>query len=386
MKKGLKVTLITIATVIGLIIVLAGGYVGYIFLSYSRIGTVDLSVNSNSELETMAVGTEYSCTTYNIGFGAYSQDYTFFMDTGYDDQGNETCGKYGKAFSKDRVLENTNGAIAAIEAVNPDFMLFQEVDTKSTRSFKVNQNEMITKKFNTFDNIHCVNFHSAFLPYPLTDMHGSVNAGLTSLSKFKIDSAKRYEYTVSDSFSKLFDLDRCFAVTVIKVSNGKLLYLVNSHMSAYDKGGTIREKQMKELNDFLTSCGDNYVIVGGDFNHDLLTYNPDFSYTSENGHRPYNMTKKAPDWVAYMFNEEGKSPIAEGFKICAADNNPTCRNNDIEWDPDKTFVCTVDGFIVSSNVNVIGVEAIQTKQGAKKIDGFAFSDHEPVKLSFELVA
>jgi hypothetical protein len=143
---------------------------------------------------------------------------------------------------------------------------------------------------------------------------------------------------------------------------------------------------MKELNAFLKACADSgdYVLVGGDFNHDLLTYNPKYSYTNTN--RPFGVTKKAPDWVAYMFNSDGTSPIMDGYTIYAADNNPTCRNNDIEWDPDKTFVCTVDGFIVSSNVNVIGVEAIQTKQGAKKIDGFAFSDHEPVKLSFELVA
>ncbi len=274
MKKGLKITLITIASVIGLLIVFVGAYVAYIFASYYRIGDQDLTVNSTSTLEEVATGTEYSCTTYNIGFGAYSQDFTFFLDTGYDDDGNETCGYWSKAFSEDRVKTNTNGAISTIKALNADFMLFQEVDTDSTRSYHIDQNKMLVDAFNGFDNIHCVNFHSAYLPYPLYDMHGSVNAGLTTLSKYKIQSAKRYQYTVSDSVSKLFDLDRCFAVSVIKVANGKNLYLVNSHMSAYDKGGTIREQQMKELNAFLQACKDegSYVIVGGDYNHDLVTY------------------------------------------------------------------------------------------------------------------
>ena len=74
-------------------------------------------------------------------------------------------------------------------------------------------------------------------------------------------------------------------------------------MSAYDKGGTIREQQMKELNAFLKACADegSYVLVGGDFNHDLLTYNPDYSYTAEN--RPFGVTKISPDWVAFMFDE-----------------------------------------------------------------------------------
>ena len=169
MKKGLKISLITIAIVIGLIIVLAGGYVGYIFLSYSRLGDMDLSVDSKSTLEYVDVNTQYSCTTYNIGFGAYSQDYTFFMDTGYDEYGNETCGKYGKAFSKEYVETDTAGAINAVKELSPDFMLFQEVDTKSSRSYKVNQHEKIVENFEAFDSVHCVNFHAPFLPYPLND-------------------------------------------------------------------------------------------------------------------------------------------------------------------------------------------------------------------------
>ena len=101
--------------------------------------------------------------------------------------------------------------------------------------------------------------------------------------------------------------------------------------------------------------------------------------------RAYGVTKKAPDWVAYMFDKEGKSPIIDGYTIYAADNNPTCRNNDIEWEEGKTFVCTVDGYIVSNNVKVNKIEAIKTKQGKKGVDGFAFSDHEPVYMEFELV-
>ena len=385
MKKGLKITLITIAVVIGLIIAIAGAYVGYIFGSYSRIGDVDLDINKSATLDMVDVNTTYSISTYNIGFGAYSQDYTFFLDTGYDDEGNATCGHWSKGRSKDEVLFNTNGAINTIKELNPDFMLFQEVDTKSTRSYKINQNEMIINAFTACDNVHCVNFHSAYLPYPLYDMHGSVNAGLTILSKYKMQTAQRKQYTIADDFSKLFDLDRCFAVTTIKIANDKKLYIVDSHMSAYDKGGTIREKQMAELNAFLKACQEegSYVIVGGDYNHDLITYNPLYSYTNEN--RAFGVTKKAPDWVAYMFNEEGKSPIMDGYTIYAADNNPTCRNNDIEWEPGKTFVCTVDGYIVSNNIKVTKIEAIKTKQGKKGIDGFAFADHEPVYMEFELI-
>ena len=391
-KRRLSVlakTLITFASVIALIIVLAASYVVYIFASYYRVGEQDLSITSNtpSEFSAVSVDTVYSITTYNIGFGAYSQDYTFFMDTGYDEDGNKTAGHWGKALSEEDVIFNTKGVIKTISDINPDFAMFQEVDTNSTRSYHVNQYEMITSAFPVLDAVFCLNFHSAYLPYPLYDMHGSVEAGLTTLSRYKIQSAQRKEYTISSSFSKLFDLDRCFEVNVINVSNGKKLYVVNSHMSAYDEGGVIRAQQIKELNDFLSACQEegSYVIVGGDFNHDLLTYNPDYTYNKDTN-RVFGMTKKAPDWLSFFFNKDGSSSLIDGYKVIASDNSPTCRNNDIEWIPDESFVCAVDGYIISSNILVDSIENIKTTNGKKEIDGFAYSDHEPVLLKFKLAA
>lgn len=376
-----------VAIILGVIILIVGGYVGYVLLSYSRIGDKKLEVTGTATKEVVNTGDELVITTYNIGFGAYSQDYTFFLDTGYDENGNPTCGTSSTAKSYDDVVFNTNGAIKAVKDQNPDFALFQEVDTKSTRSYHVNQDKAIVDSFAGYSHTHAVNFHTAFLPYPLYDMHGKVNAGLTTMSRYTILEAERKQYTIADDFSKLFDLDRCFSVQKMKVNNSKELYVINSHMSAYDEGGKIREAQMKELNDFLSLCKEigAYVVIGGDFNHDLLTYNPDFSYNTSTS-RPFNMTKKTPDWISYLFNEEGKAPFIDGYSVVINDNNPTCRNNDIEWDPKTSFVTAVDGFIVSDNISVESVEVIQTKNGKKGIDGFAYSDHEPVKMTFKLQA
>ena len=385
MKKRFKIFFITAGSTIGILILAAIIYVVYILLSYNRIGNTVLEINHNSALEKAKTDTVYSCVTYNIGFGAYSQDYTFFMDEGYDDEGNKTAGHYSKAKSKDEVLFNTKGSISSVSSLDADFIFLQEVDTDSTRSYHINQNDMITGAFSDYDNDFAVNFHAPFLPYPVYDMHGSVNAGITTLSKYRIHSAQRIQYTISTSLSKLFDLDRCFSVSMVQVDNGKTLYLVNSHMSAYDKGGTIREKQMNELNSFLEECRKNgdYVIVGGDFNHDLLTYNPEYSY-NDSSNRAFGMTKKTPDWVALFFNEEGTSPLTSGYRVVASDNESTCRNNDIEWDPGKTFVCAVDGFIVSSNIDVEWHYNVLTTNGNKRIDGFAYSDHQPAYMTFRL--
>jgi len=374
-----------VGIVLSTIVTIALSYVGYVVLSYNRIGDISLDVDNNSTKEKVAVNQELGMVTYNIGFGAYSQDFTFFLDDGYDDEGNRTIGYHSKALSKDDVIFNTNGAIKTVQDLNPDFVMLQEVDTNSTRSYHINQDEEFKTSFKDYSHTHCVNFHTAFLPYPLYDMHGTVNAGLSTFSRYKIQAAERKSYTIADDLSKLFDLDRCFSVHEITVENGKSLFIINSHMSAYDEGGVIRKQQMLELNTFMKSVTDNgnYLIVGGDFNHDLLINNPDYNY-NETDHRPFGVTKKKPDWLSYLFDENGKSPLYDDVKVYAADNEPTCRNNDIEWEEGKTFVATVDGFVVSKNVEVNAVKTIRTKQGKKGVDGFAFSDHQPVELRFTL--
>ena len=384
MKRIIKKVVISILLVLVVLVLGVGGYCGYILLSYKRVGNIDLEVNKNASKTTLSLNEKYNISTYNIGFGAYSQDFTFFLDTGYDKDGNETCGYYSKAKSKDEVLFNVNGSIDVIKSKDLDFVLLQEVDIKSTRSFKINQNEMFKENLNEYDNVLAYNFDTAYLPYPLYDMHGKSLAGLSTFSKYTINSAKRIEYTISDGLSKLFDIDRCFSVSTISVENGKTLFVINSHMSAYDEGGLIRKEQIKELNDFISACYQNgdYVIVGGDFNHDLLTNNSEFNYDATN--RPFNNTLKDPDWVASYFDENQKSPLVEGFKVVASDNVPTCRNNDIEWNPELTYKCVVDGFIVSDNIEIVEHYNIETSKGNLNLDGFAYSDHQPAYLEFKL--
>lgn len=98
----------------------------------------------------------------------------------------------------------------------------------------------------------------------------------------------------------------------------------------------------------------------------------------------FNNVVKDPDWIAAYFDENGKSPLINGFNIVASDNVPTCRNNDITWIPDLTYKCVVDGFIVSDNIEITNHYNVLTKNGSLGIDGFAYSDHQPAYIEFKL--
>ena len=52
------------------------------------------------------------------------------------------------------------------------------------------------------------------------------------------------------------------------------------------------------------------------------------------------------------------------------------RNLDAPYDPQQTFTCTIDGFLVSPNVEIVEVHGHHL--------GFQWSDHNPVTLRFVL--
>lgn len=362
--------LIFILGLLGCLVVFIGAYVIYMQTHYYRIKdyqplSIRQKLNHSNKLQT---NTTYSAATYNVGFGAYNQKFIFFMDTGKMKDGTKTQGKYGKAENEAAVLQNTNGEINTMKKINADFMLFQEIDVDSSRSYHVNQVKKMSQNFANYEEIFANNFHSPYLLYPLNDPHGAVQSGLLSLSKYPVEQATRRKYPVSTSFiTKFTDLDRCFTVMKIPVTNGHKLILINSHMSAYDKGGKMRVKQLKLLNSVMESeyKKGNYVIVGGDFNHTfgrkMLTH--------------FKSQQETPDWVSVLSSKD----LAPDIRMVHAKNEntvPTCRGTDIPYQKGKTYTTVIDGFLVSKNVQATS-ENINTE--------FAYADHNPVKLSFKLL-
>lgn len=350
------------------LILVVGGYVIYLQSNYYRIEDhAVLEVENNGE-NVLKTGDTYSVVTYNIGFGAYGPDYSFFMDTGEMKDGTKTSGKYGKAMSLESVETHTEGALGVIEDLDADFYLLQEVDVDADRSYHVNQKDFIKTAMAGYASVFANNFHSAYLFYPFNDPHGAVQAGLLNFSRYQISEAERRSYPVDNSFiTKFTDLDRCFAQMRLPVEGGRELVLINSHMSAYDEGGTIRVQQLELLNSVMSEeyAKGNYVIVGGDFNHAM----------GEAVAEGFPSEQKFPAWVAVLTEDD----LADGVRIVRAENElevPTCRGADIVYTKGVNYTTVVDGFLVTDNVRAT----------AENVDtDFAYSDHNPVKLQFELI-
>ena len=366
MRKSSKIALISISSIIGVLMLAVLAYVLYVMIQYSRIeDNVELETENGQSL-ILERKDKYTIATYNIGFGAYGHDFSFFMDEGVMNDGTRVVGKYGKSISKEHTKQNTEGAISELGKLNPDFILLQEVDEKSSRTRGIIQTDMIKDSFKDYSYTYCSDFHTAYLLYPFNDPHGKTEAGLVTLSRYRIDSSIRRSYPVPDGFSKFFDLDRCFSIHRIPVNNGKELVLINSHMSAYDKGGVTRAKQLEMLMKTMMEEYDkgNYVIVGGDFNHIL----------GEDFEDAFPSWQQTPGWIAVL----DEDLIPKHFEIATAENAmevPTCRSADIPWEKGVNFTTIVDGFIVSDNISY----------ETMNIDNdFIYSDHQPVLMTFKL--
>lgn len=350
------------------IIIVVGFYLEYVVLQYYRIeDKLSLNIVNKNTLQ-LDMEDTLSISTYNIGFGAYSQDYSFFMDEGYMKDGTYVKGIYAKAKSKEEVLKNTTGSIKTIEELNSDFIFFQEVDKEATRSYKVNQYDMLLENFENYDASYASNFHSAYLLYPFNDIIGKTEAGIVTLSKYDLSSSTRYSLPIDEGFpTRFFDLDRCFSLNRINLSNGKELVLINVHLSAYDEGGIIRKLQLQVLNEILKQEYEkgNYVIAGGDFNHDIV-----------NSINMFETQQKVPEWV-YQLNDDD---LTSGYRFVSGNNNPTCRSSDMEYKEGVNYTVVIDGFIVSDNINVLNATVID--QEGKL---FLYSDHNPVKMEFKLI-
>lgn len=372
MRKTLKITGYTLLSLFCVIILFLIGYLIKLSVEFYRIEdeinlTTEIENNQTANLE---VGKEYTIVTMNIGFGAYTKDFSFFMDCGTMLDGTKVSGKNSTAASREVVLTNTNGAINIVSSFTPDFAFFQEVDIESTRSYKINQLAMIQERFSNYASSFALNFHSSYLLYTPHDTIGGVKGGIATFSKYQIAESIRYQLPIDESFPiKFFDLDRCIIITRIPVSGERKLVLINVHLSAYDKGGIYRQLQLEKLNAILDKerAEGNYVIVGGDFNHDIA-----------DSLNAFKTEQFVPEWV-YVFD---KDKLATGYHFATSKEAPTCRSTDIPYQKDVNYTVVIDGFIISDNIEEISVENVVTLDGEEI--SFVYSDHNAVVLKFKL--
>ena len=357
MKKLLK----GIAVLLAAAILAVGGYAAYLLLDYSRIADYQELICVERNSDALRAGEELSIVSWNLGFGAYNADFSFFMDGGI----------HSRAYSRETCEENIRSAIQTLHAQNADLMLLQEVDVQGTRSHGVNQVAMLEEAFaDSHSSAYAQNYDSSYLLYPFHEPIGANRGGILTLAQAQISGAVRRSLPIEAGLRKFFDLDRCYSVSSIPVDNSRQLMLYNLHLSAYTADGSIATEQLRLLlADMQAAYSEgNYVIAGGDFNKDLL--GDSSQYTGISG--------EEYTW-AQPFPEELLGGNFSLVNSCNAESPVlSCRDTGVPYEKGSSYEVTLDGFIISDNISLLNCGVLD--------EGFSVSDHNPVRMEFVLEA
>ena len=349
--------LYAVVSAVLLVIALFAGLIEYLTLTEYKPQERESIEISPVYRDPISAGDTLRVLTWNCGYGALGDNADFFMDGG---KGVITA-------DKERVIRNLDGIIEQATALEPDVILFQEVDRDSTRSHHIDEVIMLSNAYSTEDdqdyaNGFAYNFNVRFVPYPLPPI-GKVQSGILTLTDTSAESAERIQLPCPFKWPvRLCNLKRCLLVERVPLQNSdKSLVLVNLHLEAYDNGeGKIAQtKMLKEILDEEAAAG-NYVIAGGDFNQTFS--NTDISaYPVQDGM-----------WAPGRIDT---AEIGDGWQCLMDSSVPSCRSLDKPYqgaDPENFQYYVIDGFIVSSNVQVRSCET--------KDMGFVCTDHNPVLL------
>ncbi|CAM3587164.1 endonuclease [Erysipelothrix urinaevulpis] len=354
MKKHQKKILKGLALTGGILILLLIAFIGFAAINDYRPALITpLESINKSESIMVEKGREYSISTFNIGYGGLGKDQDFFMDGG----------SRSGADTQEEVIENIQAIDQFILNLNPDFELYQEVDTKGKRSYDVNQLDVLMKNKN--NGYFAYNYKVKFVPIPITHPMGHAESGILTVSDFQALKSERVSFDGKEPWIKqLFDLKRAFTITRYDVDD-KELVIINAHFSAFDKGGTVRAQQLEQMRRVLIKERNkgNYVILGGDFNHELPgTDSKNFTWTDD-----------YPEWIMKLPDDF----TPKGFNWANTKEAPTVRAVDKAYKKDETFVAVIDGFLVSDNIDIMAIKTYDNLQ-------FENSDHHPVVLNFRL--
>lgn len=331
-------------------------FIVVIFLLYSvvteyRPAEVEDSISLIRNGKVLDASKPLEITTYNIGYAGLDKGQNFFMDGG----------TASRSLSEEKTTENLSATIAFLKAKKSDVYLLQEVDEKADRSYKIDEIDKVTNELLGYNASFAYNYSARWVPVPVLKPMGSVRSGILTLSKADYENSIRYSLPGDEPIpKKYFDLKRCVMQNTYQLSNGKKLILINIHLSAFDEGGEIRVEQVNWLSKHLQSLykkDENYVIVGGDWNHIL-------SERLES-----KIIGKMPSWVAILPSTLLKET---GFRMVYDEKVNTVRSLQKPYVEGESFETVIDGFLVSPNVKVLDVKGMKL--------GYENSDHQPVTL------
>ncbi|MBQ1810239.1 MAG: hypothetical protein II016_03815 [Erysipelotrichaceae bacterium] len=297
---------------------------------------------------------EIDLVSWNVSYGGLGDNTDYFREEG----------KGVKPADPDRVSENVNTMFNWLQEKDADLILLQGVDSLSDRSFRFGEDKTFAKLPGRV-SAYAVNHICVYIAYPLPPI-GTVQSGIMTLSKYAVDSSTRVSLPLANKWPvRVMTAKHCLQVSRLPVEDSsKELVLVNVQLDTYGKAEA-KAAQNEALRSLLEeeAAKGNYVIAGGDFSQTF--YGVGDSYPVASG-----------KWDPGILDT---STFSADFSFYMDTDTPSRRSLDqsyVDADKGNFQYYLTDGYIVSSNVEVVSLENADL--------GFVNSNHNPVCLTVVL--
>ena len=374
----LKITIAVVSVIIGCGAIF-GAYLGYLQSGHNRVYDWKyLQIVNKNKNNTVMLNTTLDCITYNMSYGIMDPDFTYYKAENKMANGSSTKGGSSRATNKDRVIINANGSAELVgKGVNSsvDFILFQDIDVDSTRSYYVDQKEILTNSLSSMAGVFAETGSSNYVVSPISSPLGRTDSRMATFSDKYISFRIRYSLPSNSEFmTKYGTNDNCVILTRFKTTGSSMLSIINVNVGIYEDED-IRQKDLEALlkiMDYELNTKGNYCLVGGSFGYLLNGTDGEFL----NNMQSPSWSKNLPDtFNADVLNGIGYSIARD--EVAIDQSIGTVRDMSVSYSKGGSFEAIVDGFIVSKNISVDNVSVID--------NGYLYSSHNPVKISFRLL-
>jgi len=219
---------------------------------------LSVPVTCSADAPAAPVDRPLSILVWNTQYGA-SRNYAFFYDGGD-----------AVRVEKADVMATLQGIRDVIIDLDPDIILWQEIDRNSARTHHVDQLEWLQGALRYPCEASTPYHKVAYLPYPAHEFSGRVQMDLAVFSKFKMNEATRHQLAMLDepSWRRAMNLKRAILEVAVALEDGRELHLLNTHLSAFSKNDGTLEKQMEQLQHRASALDAKRIpwVLAGDFN------------------------------------------------------------------------------------------------------------------------
>jgi len=292
--------------------------------------------------------------TWNIGYAGMGKEMDFFYD------GGRMVIPSQKGFN--RALAGIKRTVTGFNTA--DFVFIQEIDRQSKRAYDTDILSGLSGVLRDDYYAFGKTYDCPYLPVPLREPMGHVVSGLATFSRYRPDSAAVVSlHTLFPWPKRMALLKRCFVATRYNMGGGKELVIVNTHNSAFDATGKVREGELRQLREYLIhACQHgNWVICGGDWNCNPSGFDPSLVFSCD---------------PVYKIQPPISENFLPGWTFISDPWHASNRDANMPYTKGITRTTTLDFFVVSPNIHALDVKTMPL--------GFEFSDHNPVEIRVEL--